>query len=119
MFKSLMNKEMLLIFFLQLCFGIVGALLVQVAMTRDSLPAIATVNITSLVDSFLHETANQSLSGSEKKQRIIDFGNRLDHTISQLAAKRHLVLMPSEAVIAGSPDLTQEVANRIKKESNR
>lgn len=115
MFKSLLNKEILLMVGSQLCFGILGALIVQLTIMHRTTPAIVTVNITGLVDSFIRETTKQSLTQVEMKQKVTRFGEQLNKTVTQISKQKHLILVPSEAVIAGSMDLTPEIANQIKK----
>lgn len=119
MFRNLLSKEIILLACSQLCFGALGALIVQLVITHQSTPIIATVNITGLEDSFIRETAKQPLSQTEMKQKVALFADRLNKTVFQLAKQKHLILVPSEAVIAGSPDLTQEVANQVKGEITR
>ena len=94
------------------CFGIVGALLVQLFIPKST--TISTVNITGLVDSFVKETAKQSLTSAEMEQKVNQFGEQLQQTIVQLAKQKNTVLLPNEAVIAGTNDLTGEVEKRIK-----
>lgn len=115
MFKYFVNKEMVLLAGSQLCFGLLGALLIQVWVAHRTPPVIATVNMTGLEDSFIRETAKQALTTAEKQQKVTAFAKSLNEAIAQLAKQKHLVIVLSEAVIAGSPDLTEEIANDIKK----
>lgn len=102
----------------QLCFGMFGALLVLIFTYRTP-PTIATVNITGLEDSFIQETSRQSITEAEKKHKVEIFSEILSQTVIRLAKEKHLVLVPSQAVISDSPDLTQEVAKQIKKGLNQ
>jgi conjugal transfer pilin signal peptidase TrbI len=113
--KKFFNKEMGIQIFAQLCFGMIGALLVEGIIAYRT-PTIATVNVTGLVDSFVKETVKRPLTSLQKQQNVMMFGQRLNQTVSDLAVKKHLILMLSEAVITGSPDLTEEVAETMKKE---
>lgn len=115
MFKSLINKETFFLVFSQLCFGALGALIVYMGVIQRHPPTIATVNITGLVDSFIRETTKQSLSEVEMKQKASLFSDQLTQIIKRISGREHLVLVPSEAVISGAPDLTQEVAYEIKR----
>jgi hypothetical protein len=114
MFKNLMNKEMMVQAFSQLFFGMLGALLI-VLMTHKVTPTIATVNLTGLEDSFIQETSRQAISEAEKKQKVEIFAKTLNQTVAQLAKEKHLIFMPSQAVISDTPDFTQEVAKQIKR----
>jgi hypothetical protein len=118
MVKSFLHahKEILMLGFSQLLFGMLGALIIQIIFSfmPFKVPMIATVNITGLEDSFIKETSKQALSPNEMKQKVTVFAKSLNQNVTELAKEKHLVLLPREAVIAGSHDLTPEVANRIK-----
>ncbi len=107
------NREVLILGFSQFLFGMLGALLIQMLFSFKT-PTIATINITGLEDSFIKETSKQALSPMEMKQKVTGFAKILNQSVAELAKQKHLVLLPSEAVIAGSHDLTPEVANRVK-----
>lgn len=117
MFKSFINKAFILQALSQLCFGMVGALLI-LAITHKTSPVIATVNITGLEDSFIRETSSQSITDLEKKQKVEQFAKALSQTVVQIAKEKHLVLVPSQAVMSDAPDLTPEVARLVKKGLN-
>ena len=114
MLRNFMNKELLLQALSQICFGMLGTLLVLAIVHKTPL-TIATVNITALEDSFIQETSKQSLRDEEKKQKVTAFADALNQTVVRLAKEKNLVLVPSQAVISDVPDLTQEVAEQIKK----
>jgi hypothetical protein len=113
MLKNFITKALMLQALSQLCFGMLGALLI-LAITHRA-PSIATVNITGLEDSFIRETSRQSLTDAEKKQKVTAFAKVLNQTIIKFAKEKNLVLLPSQAVISEQLDLTQEVAEQIKK----
>ena len=115
MFKLFPTKGTIFLAFSQIFFGVLGAFFVQIVIIKHSSPAIATINITGLVDSFIQETSKQSLSQIEKKQKVTQFVNQLNQVTNELVKQKHFIILPSEAVIAGSPDLTQEVASEIKR----
>lgn len=115
MFKFLLNKESLFLACSQLCFGVLGALIVQVGFHRPP-SLIATVNISELEDSFIKATVKQDLSPIVMKQKAALFSKGLNEVIIQIAKEKHVILIPSQAIIAGSvPDLTEEIANRVKR----
>lgn len=114
MYKNILSKESIYIVLSQIIFGILGALLVHVMLHRNS-PIVATVNITGLEDSFIRETSSQTLSPNDAKQKVALFAMQLDQSVKKLAQEKNMILVPKEAVIAGSIDVTQSVANDIKK----
>ena len=78
--------------------------------------SIATVNVTGLVSSFVKETSKQNLTMEQKQKKIDQFGQSMQHVLDDIAKRNHVIIMMSEAVIAGAPDLTQVVMTSIKKE---
>jgi type-F conjugative transfer system protein TrbI len=119
LFNTVFNKDVVLITATQLVISIIGALFVYLVIQYHATPSIATVNLTGLVDSFVHETSKQSLSPADMKKRTTLFGENLNKVVHDYARKKHVVLLPSEVVMAGSPDLTSEVANQVKQEMLR
>jgi flagellar hook-basal body complex protein FliE len=116
MFKNIINKEFTLQVLSHICFGVLGALLVQlVFIPQRTAPAIATVNLTALQDSFIRETAKQSLSQEAMKQKVTSFSQQLTQAINKLASEKHVTILLTEAVISNGKDYTQEVANTVKK----
>lgn len=115
MFKNLMNKEMIMLIACQLFFGMVGALFIHLILIHQAPRTIATVNIIGLEDSFIRETSNLHLNPAEMDKKVMSFANALNKTVVDIAKQKKVVLLPSEAVIAGSPDFTEEVANQVKR----
>lgn len=109
------KKEITTLFISQLLLGMLGALIVHVVFSGLSAPKLATVNITDIQSSFLHETMNQGLSTTQMKEKVTQFASILNSTLVDLAKKKNLILVPSEAVIAGNnPDYTASVVNQVK-----
>lgn len=96
-------------------FGALGALFVFiVAYYFTSMPpSIGTVNITRIVDQFIKEEAVKNLPPNILKQEVKLFGKNLEKELKQFSSQNHLVLLPSEAVIAGSHDYTSLIMQRI------
>ncbi len=114
MLKNIINKDIVMQSLSQICFGMLGALLI-LAIFHKNTPTIATVNITGLQDSFIKETSKQSLSDEEKKQKVEIFANKLNQSIIQIAKEKNAVILLNEAVISNHADFTQEVAKEIKR----
>lgn len=96
-------------------FGMLGALTMTLMVQffiKDE-PNIATVNITGLVDRFIKQEADKNLSPEVLKNEVKQYGMNLNKELQRLAKEKHLVLMPSEAVIAGSHDYTSYVKHRL------
>ena len=77
---------------------------------------IATVNVTGMVSNFVKETSQQNLTMEQKQEKVNKFGLAMQHVMDTIAKQQHVVIIMSEAVIAGSIDLTQEVMVGIKRE---
>lgn len=99
---------------LQLSFGMLGALIVH-GLFLSHQQQVATVNVTHLVQSFVKETAELEVTAEIKKQKTLQFGKSLNAAIEKVAQKRHVILVVSEAVVAGAPDLSDEVIKEVKK----
>lgn len=115
MFNFKFNKKILvsLAIFLGL---VLGSVLI---MSRASCVKIETVDVTGLVDSFIKETVKQQLTEEEKKTRVSQFSHLLQKNINQEANDRHVVILPREAVLAGSVDVTEKIASKIKQALNK
>jgi hypothetical protein len=96
-------------------FGVLGALLVCIFANYFHSPAlsIGTVNITNLVDSFIKEESAKNLSPDLLKKEVSTFGKHLEKELNALSAHNHLVLLPTEAVVAGSHDYTSLIRQRL------
>lgn len=116
MIKAFMqqHKDILVLGTSQLIFGMMGALIVQLFFSFKS-PTIATVNISGLENSFIKATTNKSLSPSEMKVKVTQFAKTLNQSVIDIAKEKHVILLLSEAAVAGNHDLTAEVATRVKK----
>ena len=70
---------------------------------------IGVVNITGIVDEFVRSQAQRDLSQQQIKENVKKFGEELEKVVHDLSDKKRAVLFPSEAVIAGATDYTDEV----------
>jgi len=116
-----MYKFVLHQYWKQITYGLMGLGLMSLCMislihfSRPTM-TIATVNVTGMVNSFVKETAQQNLTMEQKQQKVDQFGKSMQHVLDALAKERHIVIVMSEAVIAGATDLTPEIMLSIKKE---
>lgn len=77
-------------------------------------PAIATVDVTRMVNQFVQAQIKLNLPKQELQQRVKTFGAQLETTLNAVAKKQKVVLVPSEAVIAGGKDLTPLVQKDLE-----
>lgn len=107
------------LFGLLLGMGIVsGVMWITLSSIQKNLSAnhsIATVNVTRLIHQYISVMAKSSLTPEQSKIKIADFSHRLESALNEIAKTEHLVILPSEAVIAGAPDKTEEVIQRMKR----
>lgn len=74
---------------------------------------IGVVNISGIVNEFVTAQAKSGLSKEDLKKNIQVFGTALEKVMHNISLKKHLVLMPAEAVIVGAKDYTQEVLQAL------
>lgn len=113
---ELRNKMSNLLFYSSsFLFGMLGALVVFMLMNAFISPvqSIGTVNITSLVDRFIKEETQKNLPPDTLKQEVKAFGMNLEKELTVFSKQNHLILLPTEAVIAGSQDYTQLIKGRL------
>jgi hypothetical protein len=77
--------------------------------------SIGVVNITGIVDEFVKTQSRSNLSREELREGVKVFGVSLEKTMHDISVKKHIILMPAEAVISGAEDYTQEVQERLSK----
>jgi conjugal transfer pilus assembly protein TraW len=88
---------------------------ISLVLTRVILPSssIATVDMTGLMYRFVKSEASGSVSLTEKRVEVRAFSQQLETVLKVIAQEKHVILVPKEAVIAGSQDMTTEVAARL------
>ena len=94
----------------QFLIGMLGAVLVFLCVPKQR---IGVVNITSIIDQYVKTEVGQNLPPEELKKRIRAFGLNLEKTVHEIAQKKHLVLLPTEAVVAGGADYTALVSKEL------
>ena len=76
---------------------------------------IGTVNVTGILDQFIKENVTKTISPNQLKVKVRLFGQTLEKTLQVLSKKEHVLLLPREAVMAGSIDYTPLVLAQLKK----
>lgn len=110
------GKDTLLSFVYQLAIGMLGALIVWLMLLflhPQHETRVATVNITGIVNGFIKSQASLHVSQDVLNARVKDFAKTLDDTLHTVASEKHVVLLPSEAVIAGAADYTDVVKQKM------
>ena len=112
------NKTFILQTIIQILFGMLGALIIQFIFIQKS-QQIVTVDIIGIVKSFENELLKQKLPENKLTREIQRFGKALDFTVSEYSNKKHFILLPKQAVIAGDLDKTSEIKMLIKQRINK
>lgn len=73
---------------------------------------IGVVNVTAIVKDFIKKESTQNKSQDEIEKETKQFGVTLEKTLKQFSNENNLLLMPSEAVFAGSHDYTSNIRNK-------
>lgn len=97
-------------------FGMLGALIIfmitHVYEKQDV--RIGTVNITGMVDHFIKQEAGKNVQPDVLKKEVKEYGMNLNKELQDFSREKHIVLLPSEAVIAGSRDYTSTINQRMQ-----
>lgn len=113
---SIWQSEEVSLYGFSLLFGMLGALMIFLVLHCMEKPntKLATVNITGIVDRFIKVESEKVSSPDTLKKEVKQFGVALDKELRIFSKENGIVLMPSEAVIAGTPDYTSAVAERLQ-----
>lgn len=113
---SIWKFEDISLYGFSLLFGMLGALIIFVLVHCMEKPNIklATVNITGIVDRFIKIESEKISSPETLKKEVKQFGVALDKELRIFSKEKGIVLMPSEAVIAGTPDYTSTVLEHLQ-----
>ena len=96
--------------------GMSGALLILcLYYTVIPYQKIGTVHVTGIIDQFIKENATKAISPNQLKVKVRLFGQTLEKILQVLSKKEHVLLLPREAVMAGSVDYTPLVLVQLKK----
>jgi uncharacterized membrane protein len=101
-------------------FGLIAAMAVFLISQQLQIKPkhIATVNITTIIKQYTQAEDKKKLSDTQLKNETNRFGKQLEATLKQLSRDRQLVLLPSEAVIAGCEDYTQLVITLMQENNH-
>jgi hypothetical protein len=79
---------------------------------------VATVNITGIVNAYVKNLAKANVDPNAASEDIKQFAAQLQSNIQILSKKKGVVILPSEAVIAGAKDLTPALIKRMPSITN-
>lgn len=113
---SIWQSDVINLYGFSFLFGMLGALIIFMLVHCMEKPnhKLGTVNITGIVDHFIKIESEKSISPDTLKKEVKQFGVALDQELHAFSKENSIVLMPSEAVIAGTPDYTSTVSERLQ-----
>jgi hypothetical protein len=77
-------------------------------------PQIVTVDIVGLTQETLKKLSNPAIDSEKSQSLVKNYVLNLEKTLKTLAQENHLIILPKEAVIEGSEDITKIVESLIK-----
>jgi type-F conjugative transfer system protein TrbI len=92
--------------------GAIGCWMMFILMLPQN-RGVGVVNITGIINQFVKLQAQQNLPATQVKAHVQSFGHRLEISLHQIAHEQHVVLLPSEAVIAGAKDYTPQLQKML------
>lgn len=97
-------------------FGMLGSMLIftMFYIYAPRPQKIAVVNVTAIVREFVQKETKLNKSQDDVTKETKQFGVTLEKTLKQFSKENNLLLMPSEAVFAGSQDYTFIIKNKIQ-----
>jgi hypothetical protein len=100
----------------QLFYGMLGAVLISILVhcVEESSQHIGTVNITGMIDQFIKQETQNNLSPGDLRKEVKNYGIHLNQELQKFSKSNHVVLLPSEAVIAGTHDYTGLINQKIQ-----
>jgi hypothetical protein len=119
--KITLNSKTLIKALYHITLGMVGALLIVIFVAKpfsSSEPMklkIFVVDITGIVDNFVKTQSSLNLPIATLHERARLFSTELEQALNQVAAKNHAILMPTQAVLAGAVNITDQITNKLDK----
>jgi len=81
-------------------------LLIFVQISSKPTPVIATVDLASIIDTFVADLMALDLDETEQQQRVQNFSQQLERGVADLVKQHKVILLPQEAMLGGADDLT-------------
>ncbi|HVV69607.1 MAG TPA: TrbI F-type domain-containing protein [Gammaproteobacteria bacterium] len=109
------NKAKTLDFITQLLIGMLGAAILFIFFHLE-VPAkpIVTVDVSGMINRFIKSETAVKLPPEKMQKQVQAFGNTLENTLHTFARQKQVILLPKEAVIAGTKDVSLEIESRLK-----
>ncbi len=111
------SKEVIFPILQQIIMGMIGAAIVLLSahVFSPEKPRIGTVDVTGIYGDFIKTEAGLKLPTDKLQQQVKVFGGTLEGTMHEISEKQHVVLVPSQAVLAGNyKDYTPLVREKIQ-----
>ena len=86
--------------------GLTAAVLICAVYHSFGRQAVATVNITGLINEFVQHESGEHFSPEKVKADVRNFGRSLEKDINRFSKNHHIIIFPKEAVVAGAADYT-------------
>jgi c-di-AMP phosphodiesterase-like protein len=81
--------------------------------TQNSSLSVVTVDVPSIVNSFIEKNNKKELGADEVVVLVDGFSEKLSNHINKISKERSVVVIPKQATIAGGYDITQEIKNEV------
>jgi type-F conjugative transfer system protein TrbI len=114
--KKIQRQLMLVYCFLGF-FLIIQLLLFMSYRAREVKPVM--FNLKKTVSAFLAQAADKKLSSAEMQNLSVQFVKMMTDSVSAYAKKHHVVLILSDAVVAGADDVTSDIQSQIALAMNK
>ena len=110
------HQDMVSFYGFSMLYGMLGALIIILFFNffHNQEVRIGTVNVTGLVNRFIKQESNKNISDDQLKKEVKHYGITLNKELELLSKQKRVVLLLSEAVIAGgSEDYTAYINQRL------
>lgn len=84
-------------------------------IAKVSQDKIVTIDVSPILSSFIEGQKNTRLSSDEIDESTLKFAERLEKVIKNKAKEQGLIIVPKQAVIAGSRDYTKVIQDEVLK----
>lgn len=115
--KTIFRSQIMNVILDKLLSGIVGGLcaFVVIAVFANKSPNLCSVNVNLIVDDFIKTMAKSNIPANALEKSTHHYMRQLQVEIAKLSKQRQAILLLSEAVVAGSSDVTEIIKSRTDK----
>lgn len=108
--------DKILAMFQNILLGILGGLIAFLIM-QHMVPAqkqLVKIDVSKIVNNYIQNAANKHLSKEKLEEETKRFAKNLESKLQILAERERIIVLPSQAIIAGGNDYTEQVEHEIK-----